>query len=314
LLVLVAHQAGRVGLLTAVSSALFGDAYRQDVLGGSPAAIKMGAGYVLYNFPNLGLILAAAGAWFLRRSLGGPLALALACLAAIYFLFAVRYPVPDQFMFFLPAYAMACVLAGVGLGGLAGAGRRRWLVWLAGASVLLTPAVYAAAPRLWSAIHLPVPGRKDLTYRDPARYWLKPWKQNEDSAGQFAIAALRSAGEGGVIIADGTSYWPIVWVQRHEGLEAGVKVLDLDEAGEDRTKLMLIGRPDVFAVSNVPGYYPAWIDSSARLVKQDAKGVLFRVVWHEPVTQPATWPAAGLEWPSGGRGRPTAMFGWASSR
>jgi len=50
-----------------------------------------------------------------------------------------------------------------------------------------------------------------------ARYWLTPWKHNEDSAGRFARHAVRQlAAEGCPVILfyDSTTHPPLRWVER----------------------------------------------------------------------------------------------------
>lgn len=277
LLVLVAHEAGSVGLAAAVQSALFGRGWRSHVLAGSFRAVPLGVGYVVCNFPNAGLPLAAAGLGGLRA--GSPRALrwAFAGLAAVYLLFAIRYPVPDQFMFFLPFYAMVAVLAGVGFGRVA-AGRRSWLASAALGSVLLGPALYAVLPPLVRATGLPLPGRKDLPFRDPARYWLSPWKGAEDSADRFARAVLARVSADGVVIADSTSRYPLLWTQAVRGLRGRPAVLGLAEATKEN---LPVGTPNVFVVSRARGYYPAWLSERASLAKDSDGSILFRVVWRD---------------------------------
>jgi len=276
ILILIAQKAATAGLFAAVHSALFGKSWRGAVLGLSSKPIAMGAGYVLYNFPNLAGPLMIAGLWSLRKRLPRLLAWSLAYLAGIYFLFAIRYRVPDQFMFFLPFYATAAVLAGLGIASLTSRSRRRWLVLLAWISLAVAPVAYAATPSIWRAGNLPLPGRKDLPFRDPAEYWLAPWKNRENSAGLFARAALRQVPTGGIIIADSTSYYPLLWVQRMEGIGRGVRVMPGGDARPDRIHA---GTWDVFVVSDLPRYHPAWLDERASFKKDSPDSVVFRVAW-----------------------------------
>jgi len=287
LVVLVVRQAMDTGLVPAVQSALFGVRWRSDVLGGSLRAAGMGVGFVAYNFPNAGLPLAVAGLLALRHRPGRLVFRAFAALAGIYLLFAIRYSVPDQFMFFLPFYAMVAVLAGVGLGRLAERGANV-LAAVCLASVLIAPAVYAAMPSLARAVGLALPGRKDLPFRDPASYWLCPWKATEDSAGLFARAALAEVPPDGIVIADGTSLYPLLWVRHRGGISARPALVGI---GEATTQRLAVGTPNVFAVSSKRGYYPEWLDEVARLRKDGKESVLFRVVWREaPGTAPGRDP------------------------
>ena len=56
--------------------------------------------------------------------------------------------------------------------------------------------------------------RRRLPFRYEARYWLVPWKHNEDSPGRFATAALQQTGPDGVILADSTSSPPLLIVHQ----------------------------------------------------------------------------------------------------
>ena len=284
-LALVLFEAGQVGIAAAVHSALFGLHWRGAVFGGSQKAVPVGLGFIIYNFPNFILPLAAVGLLSSRRALVGPLRWALLYMTGIYLLFAIRYAVPDQFMFFLPFYAMLAVWAGVGLGRLRSGRRRRWLAPIAAVGLALTCVIYALAPSAWRAFSLPLPGRDDLPYRDAARYWLCPWKGGENSAGLFARAALGRTPSGGTIIADGTSLQPLRWVQRREGLGKAVCLLLVGQATPQRVP---VGLADIFVVSKLPGYHPAWMTAGERphalLRKDGPRSVLFRVVWQETFT------------------------------
>ncbi len=300
---LIVQRAMAAGLGDAVRSALFGDQWQGAVLGAGGKHVAMGFGYILYNFPNLALPLAVLGALRLRRFVRGPLLWALAYLAGVYFLFAIRYQVTDQFAFFLPFYVLLAAFAGLGLASVGlrlgrgpsndlspqdagsrspadphrpGAFRALSLITLG--TVLLTPAIYLAAPVLWSRLGLPLPGRKDLPFRDPARYWLQPWKFNEDSAEQFAAAALRHAAPDGTILSDGTALPALRWLQTVRGVAPGVTLLHFEDASPE---VIGLGTPNVFVVSNLPRRYPAWLDARATLVKDSPDSVLYRVRWND---------------------------------
>jgi hypothetical protein len=174
---------------------------------------------------------------------------------------------------------MVSVLAGLAIAHLTRTGRRRWLAYLAAASVVVTPVVYAAAPAVWKSLSLPVPGRKDLPYRDPYAYWLRPWKGGEDSAGRFAREALASVPPGSLIIADSTSHPPLAWAQQVEKLRPDVRILHAARDADRDT--VPVGWQNVFVVSNRPGYYPPWLDKAARLERDAPGAVVFRVVWHD---------------------------------
>ncbi len=291
LLALVAREAGAIGLIPAIKSALFGQRWQGDVLGGSARAVRMGAAYIVYNFPNVALPLAAVGLWRFCR---GPLKAfrwPICGLTALYLGFAIRYTVVDQFMFFVPFYAMLAVLAGVGLGSL----RDRtfsWLAPLAMASLLTGPVLYAAMPSVARLANLPVPGRSDLPFRDAGRYWLSPWKAGENSAGLFASKALASVPVGGIVIADSTSLPPLRWIQRVDGLGRGVKLL----TGAS-PEMVPPGAPNVFAVSATPGYYPSWL-AKAALLERSPGQALYSVTWRKSGGPPDDRPGERVPGPA----------------
>ncbi len=286
LLLLVARQAARTGLAAAAQSALFGHAWQGAVLGSGLSLIPYGLGYIAYSFPNLTLPLAAVGLWRLRRRAGAPLAAALTYILAVHFVFAIRYRVSDQFMFFVPFYLVASLLAGLGLAELAA--KRRWLATAALCSLALGPLLYGVMPRVVRSAGVRLPGsRRPLPFRDHARYWLTPWKHTEDSAARFAseaLAQLERAGGAHVLIGDSTTYWPLQWIAGVRRPDAQVRVMGggsaaalperwhSDPAGTLR-EAEAAGRA-VWVASNAKGYCP---NELLPYVDAEATGLLYRV-------------------------------------
>ncbi len=224
------HLAVSTGDLSgAIRSALFGNDYAQAVLNVSARSGNYHANAVLaaMNFVSFLGPLAVIGWVRMRRKLGGATASALAAVTIIEVLFVIRYPIPDQFTFLLPALVMVALAAGVGVAVLADASRRLRRLAIAACvlSVIVPPVFYAGAPFL--AVWLQptfTQQRRKLPRRDELRYWLVPWKNNEQSAELFAEAALKQAGPDGVIIADSTAVYPLLLVQARDGLSPGVSV------------------------------------------------------------------------------------------
>ncbi len=294
---LLVGEALRVGPVAALGSALFG-AYGRKAIPGSLRLAPLGLAYVLYNFPNLALPAAAVGLCRLRRRAGALLAGVLTYALLAHFVFVIRYDVPDQFMFFAPFYLLVALLAGLGLTALAE--KRRWLPAAALATLALGPVAYRVFPKAAKAAGLPLPGRtRTLPFRDHARYWLTPWKHNEDSAGQFAREALkqlRNAPQPALLYADSTSYPPLWWAQHVEGLGGTARLVGHNDPllGGLKSDPESFWRPvreqggSVWVVSNVPGYCP-----SELLERADAKptGVLYRVRLPAP-PRPHTAPVS----------------------
>jgi hypothetical protein len=137
------------------------------------------------------------------------------------------------------------------------------------------------------ALKLPLPGAdRSLPFRDHARYWLSPWKHDEDSAGRFARAAidqLEAASPRAILFADTTSYWPLRWVAEVERGGAGVRLVGGSELGllkefeRDPEAFWQKARREklaVFVVSRQRRYCPKAIEP---FVAPAPSGVLYRV-------------------------------------
>jgi hypothetical protein len=241
---------------------------------------KVNAGLASLNFASLLGPLALLGAARARRRLGGPLSLAIGAIALVEIIFVSRYHVPDQFTFLLPSLLMIALFAGVGLAVLADGStrRRRTAVIAVVISVLLPPAVYGLSPWLLQVARVDAYRARQLPYRDEARYWLVPWKQNEDSAERFAREALQQAAPDGMIAADLTSLFPLLLVQERDDLGSGVSVMlystldHLWKRDEASTRAALNSR-SVYVVSPLKGHAPACLLDHASLRRE---GVLYR--------------------------------------
>lgn len=133
-----------------------------------------------------------------------------ACLLAltvIHFLFWVRYFVPDQVTFVLPTLGLLAIWMGIGIAsyGLRIANGKWWAVLAVG-----VVSSVGIPPMLVSAARAHVTRVRELPFRDEARYWLVPWKQNENSAQRFADTLRESLQEGDVLIGDLTAANPLV--------------------------------------------------------------------------------------------------------
>ena len=130
---------------------------------------------------------------------------------------------------------------------------------------------------------------RKLPFRDEIRYWVVPWKHNEDSAERAARAALAQASPDGVIITDGNLYHPMHSLQFLENLYPEVTIrLKEDFSGNNalptpetnrKALLKLYSGRSIFVVSPVKGYVPDWMLTEADFAQE---GVLYRVVFREP--------------------------------
>jgi hypothetical protein len=268
-LTLIVQAALVQGVLPAIKSALFGCGWQHAVIGAPLHTLAWGCLYLGMNWPFLSLGPVVLGWWLMARRVGKPVAAALGAVAAIHLGFAIRYQVFDQFLFLLPSYALLAIGAAVGyarLLELASPARRR-IVALLIASLALTPVLYAVTPWLLTRTGHSVRGTYHLPLRDENRYWITPWRFNENSAERFAREILRTVPPNAVILASGTVGPPVQALQQVEGLAPGVSVQTMLEADaatgltepvlermvEDpaRAQRILGGRP-LYVVANYP--------------------------------------------------------------
>jgi len=259
-------QSGEV--LATLASAAFGDRWQSDVLNTAVSwrIVKENVLLVALNFPTPNVLLPVIGGFALwrMRSVSAFRGI-LAALLALFFLFAFRYTVADRYAFFIPFYAVVCVLTGAGVhcvcrhlshpavaAGIVGA-------------ALLPVAVYAVAPTIARRVNFAIGTRADLADRDDYRYFLRPWKTGEDGPARFARKALDAVGPDAVIYADTTTVAPLLLVQEVEGRRPDVKIVTgiVSSRGAppydaDSFKQLLESRP-TYVTSNQPGYAPRFV-------------------------------------------------------
>ena len=247
-----------------IRSALFGHQWQENVMSTSLRAMSMSGLYVLLNWPFLSLAPVIVGWWVMSRYAGKAIASALGGVAAIELIFAVRYSVVDQFMFLLPSYTLLAVGSAVGIDRLCRARGRARRVWLGliVASLTLTPVLYSALPAALNRTSRSIRPNRQWPYRDENRYWLTPWKSNEQSAATFAREALDVAGPDGVILLSTTAAPPVMVLQEAGGLHPRVHIEAREQVTLGRYKddpkayrERLAGRP-LYVVDGKPDVLP----------------------------------------------------------
>ena len=258
----LAHAAG-APLPAVLSDVLFG-AYGPEVVGRSRLPLS-------FAFVNLGIVAlslsspcwAVGAATFFRRirAAGGlraawravpPATRYVMALFAVHALFAVRYRVADQALFFLPTLFFGALLLATLLSGC------RAPRLLAATTIAAAIAVPIAAN---AVLHAPPVARRVLAararllpFRDELRYWALPWKHNEDSAERFAEeAANRMDAIGGFLYADSTAAPPLMLRMAGHGDNWRLLTPWNDNSG---FAAAAHAGQIVFAVSPVRGYCP----------------------------------------------------------
>ncbi len=285
--ILIIASAVRTGKIWYALQSAFWARFVSSVFNINPLSenFKINAVLIALNFVNLLLPLAVVGWINFRKQLGDVLAYLIGAMTLIELVFALRYDVPDQFTFFLPSLFMIAVAAGIGIGVLADAANPAKAAIILGCviSIIIQPVFFAISPRLASAAGVAVERRRALPFRDEIRYWLVPWKHNERSAELFAHAALAQAEPDGVVLADGTSVYPLLLVQRLKNKSPAVAIQHNNKPlphygmNSQMFRRQLGDRP-LYVVSPLPEYIPRQLIQDAEFVRSP-QDVLYLVRW-----------------------------------
>lgn len=265
------YQTGDIGfILRSATLGKFGASPRQLQAG----TLLRGLAAVVLNYPTLLVALAVPGAARLLRTAAVELRIAILGAAAVQFVFAVTYNVPDQYSFFVPFYAVAAVLIAVGAAD--GLGRPAWRVVLPVLAVLPAP-IYVVAASLLRRMDVPIV-KRSLPYRDPYDFFIKPWKQGDTGQRRFVTEAFARLPDGAALLTSFTMKFMFAYAQRVDGLRPDVAVLD-----DPRELIALIDvsadgsarwRRPVFAADVESSQFPAAL---RRQCDAERDGVIWRL-------------------------------------
>ncbi|MFH1417409.1 MAG: DUF2723 domain-containing protein [Planctomycetota bacterium] len=237
--------------------------------------------YFAMNFPTPLALLAPVGLWSAwRRPQTRWFAVVAGTIFVIAFVFAFRYLVPDQYVFFIPCYVLFALFVGLAIPRLLGqsAARRTLCLMLA----VLPVAVYEFAPRLLKDRQTSIGVKRHIPPRDSYVYFIRPRKNGEDSASRFARAALEQAAPDGLLIADTTIKNALAVVRDVERTHQSVALTTGGDITPAQPMIPLspdavrpfVERGTAYVCSESEHYVPEWIREKYDLVPA---GVVFRL-------------------------------------
>jgi len=242
---------------------------------------KRAVQYFAMNFPTPLALLAPFGAWVAWKDLGGRwFPVVAGTVFVLDFVFAFRYMVADQFVFFMPCYVIFALCVALGIPGLLRRGR-----WIGPACLVLSVlpvVVYEIAPPLLERRGISIGAKREIPGRNNYTYFLRPRKNGDTSAASFARAALDQAAPDGLLLADVTIKNLLVYARDIEGIQRGVVL----NHGHDTTPAPPVIQPvpdevkpfadrgRAYICSNNPVYVPDWVQQSYDL---EPAGVVFRL-------------------------------------
>lgn len=268
-----------------MTSALFGNTWQGDVLNTSLSArlVKENLILISYNFPTPNIIFFFIGLYGLKKvSPSRSFANVLLALLLLFFIFAFRYTVPDRYAFFMPFYCLAAAFIGVGIHLFFKRYPRKIYVIVILAFALLPLAVYKFVPIVAEKLKVNLGTKRTIPYRNDYTHFLQPWKRANGGPELFANEALSNVEKEAIIIADGTTVYPLWYVQEVKGTAPDVKIVSTHGSYKnpitfptEDTIGKLVAERTVYVVSPVVGYCPQFL---LERYEFEQHGVLWKVV------------------------------------
>lgn len=259
---------GSSGLTAVFASALFGSSWQSRVLNTSLTAriVKENLLFIGYNFSTINFLFFFTGLYTLKsfKPMQGFRYILLGIMA-LFFIFAFRYKVPDRYAFFLPFYYFVCIFIGIGYHWL----DRRWNNIFFRSIVLIFTLMpiffYIYAPKLAEKKKIDLGTSRKIPYRNDYMWFLRPWKTSCKGPRRFALAALQRAAPDSLIYADGTTVYPLLYLQQVENVETGVTVVSEHGTLKDKNILKkqnideIYEKRGLYVVTPEKGYCPDFL-------------------------------------------------------
>jgi hypothetical protein len=268
-----------------IASVFFGDGFQGNVLNTSISSriIKENLILMAYNFPTPNILFFFAGLYWLRKlSPARSFANVFLALLILFFAFAFRYTVPDRYAFFIPFYYLVAVLVGAGFDLLVAQPGHKVLCWAALILAMLPIPIYIVAPIAAEKVHFNLSTTREIPYRNKYVWFLRPWQTGYNGAERFAKEALGGTEKDSIIIADGTTVYPLWYVQTIKTMRPDVKVVSLHGSYQNPIAFptqdtigQLMANHAVYVVSPIAEYCPRFLLDQYNFVQA---GVVWRMV------------------------------------
>ena len=124
--------------------------------------------------------------------------------------------------------------------------------------------------------------RREVPHREEYTWFLQPWKTGYDGAERFASEALEGVENAAIIIADGTTVYPLWNIQEIKGLRKDVEIISEHRNYRNRIPLPsvdtigeLMAERTIYVVSPEAGYCPDYLLERYDFIRA---GPIYRVV------------------------------------
>ena len=266
-------------------SAVFGNSWSDAVLNASVTRrmVVENVMFVCMNFPTPNILFLLTGLFYLNKtSADKRFSIIMLALSILFFLFAFRYTVPDRYAFFIPFYCLASIFIGIGIYFFITKYHQKVFVVLICAFAFLPMLIYYFIPQIAMKLNIRIPTKRTIPYRNDYTYFLLPWQGCNYGPLLFAREALAGVEDDAVIIADGTTVYPLWYYQQINGKKGDVKIISSHgnyknpiEFPTEQTIAKLVTERPLYVVSPVPGYCPDFVLEHFNFVPA---GPLYRVL------------------------------------
>ena len=276
--ILQSHDIG-----ASIQSALFGSNWQDEALSLTITRrlFKTSLLYFILNFPTLNACLFLLPLIHMIRNKGNKdsFSIILWFLALLFYVFALRYDVPDRYMFFVPFYFIISMFIGIGAHILCQSSHFKQLKTVTIIFSLLPILAYAMVPSAAKQQKIHLNTRADVPYRNDYTFFLQPWKTGYHGAERFAREALTQADPNALICADMTTVCPLLLLQQQEDLRPDIQIanpiLGIKINWQSSSQVdQIIKKQALYVVSRKPGYCPA----SLLDYPMQQKGILWQVL------------------------------------
>ncbi len=266
-------------------------------VGHLPKLFIRSAAMTVMNFPTPLLLLAIPGLFHLRDVARRPTCWLIWGATLIHLLFAARYNVPDQHTFLAPVFLFVAMFTAIGIDRFLSRRRSPALAAVVLALSVSAPLAYALAPPLLrrSAPNISVIPSREVPYRDPLAWFLRPWRVGYDGTVSYAVETLSTLPTDAWLVVDTTLCAPLNYVQVADMLRRDVRLDNrlarqdwFEPVNTEQTRKAKLRADLMFVGSDRREYWPRWLRGwEVRLVRI---GHVFRV---ETINETGLPPTGG---------------------
>ncbi|MGA1875206.1 MAG: protein O-mannosyl-transferase family [bacterium] len=276
-------------LLTLRSALVGSNVWQKDVLNTKVFCWRNFKNLILFlgmNFPVFHIYFVVPGAKMFWKERDWQAHFLFTGIFLISFIFAFRYTVADQYVFYFPVYIFVALLIGLGVDKVSRMSSKgnRWMLAILFFSSISPIFIYQKAPIFAEKYKINIGVTRQIPYRNSYQYFLNPSKRNYHGARKYMLDITRLAERNSVIIPDYTIINTLLYFQKAEGIGSDLLIAGLPNVQGDFPNCIEVTPANIFDLlkdhrvyltSDLPQYNPPWILENFRIQK---RGILYQVL------------------------------------